>query len=313
MVWGALPLWLGLALLVDLAWTRRLFATRLVAFLAIYLACEMAGLAAALGVWLGARLPLLRGQEREQRALRALQRWWAGALFGALCRVFRLSVEVEGLDAPLEGPLFVFMRHASIIDTLLPANVVAERTGLRLRYVLKRELLLDPCLDVVGNRLPNAFVDRESPDSKAEIARVQELAAGLGPDDAILIYPEGTRFTRAKRERALARLAQVDPALARRGAELRRLLPPKLGGALGLLDANPHADVLFVAHAGLDGYPNVRDLLDPHWIGTRLRLRAERVPRAEIPREREARAEWLFTKWARMDAWVERQLGEEAP
>ena len=40
---------------------------------------------------------------------------------------------------------------------------VSRRYHLRLRYVLKRELLWDPCLDIVGQRVPNIFVDRDAP------------------------------------------------------------------------------------------------------------------------------------------------------
>ena len=44
----------------------------------------------------------------------------------------------------------------------------------RLRYVLKRELLLDPCLDIVGNRLPNCFVARSGADAQADIDKVAD-------------------------------------------------------------------------------------------------------------------------------------------
>jgi hypothetical protein len=55
------------------------------------------------------------------------------------------------------------LRHASIGDTLLASALVGRPHGIFwLRYVLKRELLWDPCLDVVGNRLPHVFVDRAS-------------------------------------------------------------------------------------------------------------------------------------------------------
>lgn len=54
------------------------------------------------------------------------------------------QLEVEGVNALQPGPLVVLMRHASLADTLLPAVVIASH-GIRLRYVLKRELLWDPC------------------------------------------------------------------------------------------------------------------------------------------------------------------------
>ena len=60
--------------------------------------------------------------------------------------------------------------------------------GVRLRYVLKKELLFDPCLDIVGNRLPNYFVDRGGQDSERARRGVAELVRDLGPDEGALIY-----------------------------------------------------------------------------------------------------------------------------
>jgi hypothetical protein len=68
----------------------------------------------------------------------------------------------EGKQDPY--PVIVFLRYASVADTLLPAVFLANPNGLKLRYVLKHELLLDPCLDIVGNRLPNSFVQRSAGD-----------------------------------------------------------------------------------------------------------------------------------------------------
>ena len=72
--------------------------------------------------------------------------------------------------------MLLFPRHVSVADTLLPAVFVSSRNGILLRHVLKRELLWDPCLDIVGNRLPNCFVRRDSRDSAREIRAVAALA-----------------------------------------------------------------------------------------------------------------------------------------
>ena len=58
------------------------------------------------------------------------------------------------------GPVIVMIRHASILDNLLPSVFVAWPHKVRLRYLLKRELLSDPGLDIGGKRLPNYFVRR---------------------------------------------------------------------------------------------------------------------------------------------------------
>ena len=56
------------------------------------------------------------------------------------------------------GPLIVFIRHSSTIDTLIPTELITRRHGLKLRFVMKTELLADPCLDVAGHWVPNYFV-----------------------------------------------------------------------------------------------------------------------------------------------------------
>ncbi|HRE89632.1 MAG TPA: 1-acyl-sn-glycerol-3-phosphate acyltransferase, partial [Myxococcota bacterium] len=85
--------------------------------------------------------------------------------------------------------------HTSLVDTLLPTTYLTARRGLKLRWVLKRELLVDPCLDVAGSRLPNAFVARDGSDTEKALAQVRALATDLPADEGVLIYPEGTRFT----------------------------------------------------------------------------------------------------------------------
>ena len=86
------------------------------------------------------------------------------------------------------------------------------------------------------------------------------LAQGLGPDDGVLIYPEGTRFTPERRARAIARISERDARLAARAERIRHLLPPRLGGVGALLDGAPDADVVVIAHHGFDGLRLVSDI-----------------------------------------------------
>ena len=83
-------------------------------------------------------------------------------------------------------------------------------------------------------------------------------------DQGVLLYPEGTRFTKRKQEIALKRLAKTHPDLAEIAATFKHCLPPKPGGALGLLDTAPNADVLIVAHRGLEGLANATRLAQRH-------------------------------------------------
>jgi 1-acyl-sn-glycerol-3-phosphate acyltransferase len=234
-----------------------------------------------------------------------IQAWWGSALFRTMVWLFGLRVAVES-DADLgRGPYLLFLRHASSGDTLLASALVSRPHRLRLRYVLKQELLWDPCLDIVGTRLPNVFVDRFSDDSAHEVRRVQELAQDLGPRDGILIYPEGTRFSEAKRQRLLDRFHRNgDRKMLDYTRSLEFVLPPRTGGPLGLLDAAPEADVVVCAHTGFEGAASLARIWKGALVHQALRIQFRRIPRNEIPNGRDARIAWLREEWQRVDAWV---------
>lgn len=266
-----------------------------------YLCAEVLGVVALAIVWAAS------GGGRNENLLLDLtytiQRWWASSIFTAVRTLFGLKIEVEGSDIIAPGPVVVFMRHASILDNLLPSALIVAPHGLNLRYVLKRELLSDPALDVAGSRLPNYFVDRGSGDSTAELAAIRKLAGGLTDHDGVLIYPEGTRFTPERRTRALERLKSVDPGLYERAKLWTSVLPPRPGGALALLEVT-NADVLIVAHTGLDGFSHFADLVHGALVGRVVNIQFRRFTHTALPQERRARIEWLYDRWDEVDHWV---------
>jgi hypothetical protein len=119
----------------------------------------------------------------------------------------------------------------------------------------------------------------------------------------VLIYPEGTRFTAAKRARALERLAARQPQRLPAARAMTHVLPPHLGGPLALLEGGSRADVLFVAHTGLEGAATLGDIWAGALVGRTVRVRLWRVARAAIPAGRAERTAWLDREWARVDAW----------
>lgn len=295
-----LPFLLPVTVAVDLVRDRRLPRTRLLMLAAAYLACETLGIVASFVLWLAT----LGSHEHMLRAHYALQNLWARALLESGRWLLGLRFVIEGEDAVRPGPLLLFVRHTSLADTLLPAVFVAQRHGVRLRWVLKRELLWDPCLDLVGQRLPNVFVRRASADGAREIAAIRALAAHLGTNEGVLIYPEGTRFTTSAQQRAHAALARTDPERAARLSGMRHVLPPRLGGPLALLDAEPPVDVVFLAHVGFDGAARLGDVWRGGLVGRTVRMCFRRVPGSAVPTDPQARAAWLDREWAWLDGWV---------
>lgn len=297
------PLWIPLALLADAVRLRwRMPVARLLAFAWCWAWLECTGVAASAALWLGGR--------SQDRALHyRLQRWWLCRLMGALRVTCGVAPEVTGADELRPGPTLLLCRHASLADSLVSAWAVTVGGRLRPRYVLKRELLSDPCLDVVGQRLPNHFLDRAATDTMAELLALRDLVSDLGPEDVAVIFPEGTRANDAKRERALERIGEREPDRAARLAMLTHLLPPRPAGTLTLLDAAPDVDVAVAWHTGFDGFDSfgriLRRLAHPL---PRTRFVIRRIPRDEVPEAAEDRVRWLDAVWLELDGEVRAEL-----
>ena len=299
-----LPALLCVAALLDL-WKRRgLSHVRFVLAITYNLWLHIAGLAVLWASWLVGGHWLGLPAERQRRLDKAAQGWWARQVWRGAARVYRLRLEIRGTDAFVEGGFVLMPRHASILDTVLPLVLLADARGYRLRYVVKRELLWDPCIDLAGDRFPTAFVRRGGADHQTEIDRVLCLIEDLGPEDVVVIFPEGTRYSLAKRERVLRSLQRKQPETARWAAKLRHLLPPHPGGTHALLRSGEH-DVVFCAHTGLEPANHFADMLDGRLLDATVKLQFWRVPAAELPSDPIEREHWLRGWWDRIDDWIE--------
>ncbi|MEW6127334.1 MAG: 1-acyl-sn-glycerol-3-phosphate acyltransferase [Acidobacteriota bacterium] len=295
-----------LAVITDLIRKKSWILTRAVIFFPYYFACEVLGIIVGLVLWIA--YLFIRDAEKFLDWNFALQRWWVNALAQGAKKLFNFQVDVEGTDELTRGPVIVFARHVSVADALLPAFFIANPNGVRLRYVLKKQLLWDPCLDIVGNRLPNVFVRRDA----GEAYVVNRLMHDLTPRDGVMIYPEGTRFSRIKQQIILEKIkAKGEWRLYEQASQLKHTLPPRLGGALNLLAMNENADVIFCAHAGFDGVVDLRDFLNGSLISRTVKIKFYRVPFAEIPTTREAQINWLMNNWKAIDEWIGQQLMKE--
>ena len=299
------PVWLPAALAMDLSRARRrLPVTRVLCFGLLWSWLETIGVTIAAGLW-------VTGQSTHRDAHYALQRWWAGRLVAGLRVLCDLRIEVAGMEVLDGGPLVICGRHASLADSLLPAWMLGERSSMRPRYVMKRELLLDPCLDIVGNRVPNFFVDRGAHDSGPELEGIESLARDMGPRDAAVIFPEGGVGGAARRQRAMAKVAERNPERATHLAPLVHLLPPRYKGTAALLRGAPDADLVLMAHVGLERLEDVTTASRSIPLPEPVRVRLLRIPRAELPPADEF-ATWLDDRWLEMDAWIETETSLRA-
>jgi len=279
---------------------------RIVAISVGYAARHLAGTIACLGLWVASGFGRRAESARMQRAHYAVLRWFVEGVYRLMARLARVDVRVtesKAAEAALSGagrPVVVLSRHAGEGDSLLVLHELLCRHGRRPRLVLHEALRMDPLIDVLGRRLPNRFVDPRGGDTEVEIAA---MTKDIGDDGAVLIFPEGGNFSPARRQRGIERLERGGyDEQAARAREMRHLSAPRPGGALAALEAAPHADVVFVAHAGV---PNgLRDLWRLLPSRQTVELRLWIVGADEVPPGRDERIAWLFDWWRTLDLWV---------
>ncbi|RAY13690.1 hypothetical protein DPM19_18675 [Actinomadura craniellae] len=293
------------ATLISLVFDGRYRAVRLLRFALAWAYAESWAVLACLVVWLGSGL---RGRVRAERLwdrhYDIVRRYVAG-IYRAAERYLTLRVEVDG-EAPdplPRRPIIVLSRHAGPGDSLILIHHLLTGYGRRPRLVMKDFVQFDPLIDIAVHRLPNVLV-RQAGDGMTQ--DISELAEDLGDRDALVLFPEGGNFTPHRRERAIARLRRLRRRTeAARAARMRHVLPPRPGGALAAIDAAPGADVVFVAHSGLEDFNSVGTVWRGLPLAVQVRAHWWRIPAEDVPRERAAQVDWLFAQWARVDAWIE--------
>ncbi|HEX9515841.1 MAG TPA: 1-acyl-sn-glycerol-3-phosphate acyltransferase, partial [Streptosporangiaceae bacterium] len=244
----------------------------------------------------------------------AIMRWFLDLVYGAATRAFGLRVEIDEPElteaeqaARLARPVIVLSRHAGPGDSFLLVHHLLSVYGRRPRVVMKASLQLDPGVDVVANRLPNVFIQHARTGERLFVDQIERLARGLDAAGALVIFPEGGNWTPNRWERGILRLEQLGRRdLAARAREMPNLLAPRSGGAFTAIDACPAADVIFVAHAGLDRLVSVGDVWRNLPVNRTIRAKWWRVPADEVPRDADHDAQllWLYDWWKRIDAWI---------
>lgn len=298
------PVWIPIAWLFGLLYPPAKATLRCICFITVYVSTSMCGLMWSNVYWVWHWLTRADAETRIAAQIR-VQHWWANLLRASAEHLFRLKFTVEGEDALLGPGALMLPRHTSIGDTVLPFSQYAIPHDKRLRYVMKRELLLDPALDIVGNRFPNYFVDRVADNIEQELSRMQTLTRDMRVDDGLVIYIEGTRFTEPKRERVLKLFAEQGRQSALdRARQLDRVLPPRPTGTIALMQAAPERDIIFMAHTGFEGSASFGSLISGGWLDTEVKIRFWRVPAAEIPRDNEGAKNWLNEQWLTMNRVV---------
>jgi 1-acyl-sn-glycerol-3-phosphate acyltransferase len=304
-----IPLWLLVATVLSPVVPGRLRPLRMLSMLLMHLVLESVMLVELFGLWIASGFGWYIRRPFFERIHYDLVQTYLVIFFREARRVARLKIVTEGTppDAFPGEPLLVCCRHAGPADSFTLMYALMHWYGREPRVVLKDTLQWDPAIDVILNRLPNRFI---SPNRRGDSAeRLEEevgaLARNLDENDAFVIFPEGGNFTPERRQRSIDKLRRLGmETMARRAERMENVLAPRPGGLLAALDAAPEADVVLVAHTGLDHLLTVRDIWRELPMDKQIIMRWWRVPRAEIPDDRDARIEWLFGWWEQIDAWV---------
>jgi 1-acyl-sn-glycerol-3-phosphate acyltransferase len=290
---------------------------RLLWMVLVYLLLESVALVVLFALWVASGLGWRIRAPWFQRAHYAVVSWFLRVLFAECRRVLHVRVSVEGPPpTSYHGrPLLILSRHAGPGDSFLVVHALVNWYDREPRIVLKDTLQWDPAIDVVLNRLPNRFI-RPEPGRSGDLVerQVGELSRHLDANDAFVIFPEGGNFTEHRRKRAIERLRRrgfIDEA--EKAERLRHVMAPKPGGVLAALTEARDADVVFVAHTGVDHMETVLDVWRELPMDTAIEMRWWLVPAAEVPAGREERIDWLFAWWQRIDDWIAEQRADDVP
>jgi 1-acyl-sn-glycerol-3-phosphate acyltransferase len=285
----------------------RLPTARSTLFLLQYLVNDSIEILVAPLYWVLAGFGTSLGSQASIARHERVQRWSIDVLARRADRLLglRTAIDPASLAALESGPIIVCCRHVNVLDASLPSLLLQSR-GFQVRGVVMAEMLADPGFDLLYGRLGSVFIPR---DNGAEARHlVSAMASDLTARSAAVIFPEGRVFRPERLERSLGRIAASDQQRARRLCGLRHVLPPRPGGVGALLDAAPQADVVLIAHVGLDCYPHFADLAGHVPLHHPIRVTAWRVPRAEIPDATPERTEWLDSQWQLVDDWIGEHL-----
>ncbi len=281
-----------------------------------YFALELVTLVACGALWIASGAGLMMSSEPFQRAHFRLLRWFVRSFTRQWYALLQIGLApgggadaVQALSA--ERPLLLFSRHAGPGDTIVLLDQLLTRFRRLPSVVFKQTIVLDPCVDLIGHRLPHAILNTADP-ARCE-ARIEEVSGGLGERGVLLLFPEGGNFTPERRRAAIGKLWRKGRRNeAAQAEQMEHVLPPRPSGALAALRGNPDADVIFAAHRGLGLAAFPRQLWRAAPLGRTLSTKMWLTRADERPDDPGQQVAWLYESWKRIDDWVQEQ-GEDSP
>ncbi|GII99275.1 acyltransferase-like protein [Sediminihabitans luteus] len=306
--------------IVTWAWPGRLRTPRVLWMASFYVLWDAAAVLALFGLWIATGCGWAMQRRWAQRAHYRLAAGMIGIFFWQVRWTLRLRIEHEsdaGPDVrgearpPAQRPAIVVSRHAGPGDSFVIVDAMLNLFGREPRIVLKDTLQWDPAIDTLLHRIPTQFVaprSRRRADAPGGSAAVGALAHGMGPRGAVLLFPEGGNVTPGRRARRIEALrAAGSDELADQAEAMPHVMAPHIGGFLAAVEEAPEADVVVVAHTGLEKLVTPRDIWRELPMDKRIVTRRWVTRAADLPRDPAARETWLYDQWRQVDAWITEQ------
>ncbi len=197
-------------------------------------------------------------------------------------QVVGVELIVRGEASSHAAPI-VICNHQSWFDIPLIQDVVSSQ-GPIVKFLVKQELIWVPIIGWICLVLnfPRLKRSKNSGDRKADFSIIEKTTQSHGKQGALLIFPEGTRFTRNKHQR------QQSP--------YERLLKPKAGGLKIIKNnADPKTPLIDITIDYGDTKPNIWNCL--HGNPRHIRITIEHFTLAEL----DDLENWLNNRWYEKD------------
>ncbi len=175
--WTLAPLALPVLVVADLLRGTPLLWTRFYLMIGLIIFGQTWGMGLLFGSWLLSGFG--HNYARNNRLSMRCQGYWADWNVRAQSWIYGITYHVEGSELLRNGPTLFLVGHTSINDTILPIGLITYPHGVRLRIVLKAELIYAAIVDAIGHRLPVAFCKRASGSREKGLSAIRLAATHM--------------------------------------------------------------------------------------------------------------------------------------
>jgi len=214
--------------------------------------------------------------------VKVLYRWCVLVDSFWMKRVVGIELDIIGEAESHRSPV-VICNHQSWFDIPLIQEVVASR-GPIVKFLVKEELVWVPIIGWICLALnfPRLKRGKKKGDRKSDFSIIEKTTKSHGKDGALLVFPEGTRFTPVKQ------MNQKSP--------YKRLLKPRAGGIKVIKNnMDPDTPLIDITIDYGESRPNIWKCL--HGDPAKIKITIEHFKLAQL----ESVEDWLNDRWHQKD------------